>query len=419
MRRILVVCLLAAVSAGAATAEDVEARRAELWAKVDAVEANEEGLTEAERLQALIDISFDQTMLEHPEFGTMIGYPTGHDRWTDDSAEAHERREQESIRSLEVIKSLDRSELEGEDRLNYDLIMENLVDGVEGQRFKGEYMPISQMGGVQQNIARMLAMMPTASVEQYENILSRLSKTGERVEWTMSWLEKGLEVGITPPRITLRDVPEQVKNQLVDDPMQSPMLRAFTRFPADMPEEEQERLRQAAIDAFNEVVTPAYRSLYEYLVETYIPASRESIAMKDLPDGPEWYAFNVRQMTTTDMTPQEIHDLGQSEVKRIRAEMDRVIEESGFEGSFEEFTEFLRTDAQFYFDEADALLASYRDISKRADAQLVKLFGTLPRLPYGVEPVPSYAEKSQTTTYYERGSKEAGRPGTFFANSTT
>ena len=139
--------------------------------------------------------------------------------------------------------------------------------------------------------------------------------------------------------------------------------------------------------------------------------------MTDMPDGQDWYAFRVRQMTTTDMTPQEIHDLGLSEVARIRAQMDRVIEESGFEGSFEDFTEFLRTDAQFYFDQPEELLAAYRDISKRADPELVKLFGKLPRLPYGVVPVPSYAEKSQTTAYYQQGSLEAGRPGNFYANT--
>jgi len=125
----------------------------------------------------------------------------------------------------------------------------------------------------------------------------------------------------------------------------------------------------------------------------------------------------VRHYTTTSLTPDEIFNIGQSEVKRIRQEMDRIISETGFEGDFTAFCEFLRTDDRFFFDTAEDLLREYRDISKRIDPELVKLFGKLPRLPYGVIPVPSYAEKSQTTAYYEPGSAEAGRPGYFYANT--
>ena len=139
--------------------------------------------------------------------------------------------------------------------------------------------------------------------------------------------------------------------------------------------------------------------------------------MSEMPDGAAWYAHNVRVSTTTKLSPKVIHEIGLSEVNRIRKEMDDVIAESGLKGNFQEFVQFLRTDPQFYFTNANDLVVAYRDIVKRADPELIKLFGKLPRLPYGVLPVPAYSEKSQTTAYYEPGSLVAGRPGYFYANT--
>ncbi|MDX1503900.1 MAG: DUF885 domain-containing protein, partial [Thermoanaerobaculia bacterium] len=405
------------VLAAPVAAFDYEAERAALLERADDLKANTESLTDAERLQRFIDLYFEYTMLVAPEFATMIGHPTGHDRWSDNSLAENERQEADTRHALEVLQSIDRDALEAEDRLNYDLMMQSVKESVEGQRFRGELLAINQMGGVHQNVARMLAMMPAANVAQYENILARLRGVPELVDHTLEALRTGLEEGVTPPRVTLRDVPQQVENLLVDDPSKSAMLRSFASFPDSVPVAEQERLREEAYEVFTTAVAPAYRKLLAFLSEEYIPGSRESIAASDLPDGQAWYAYRVKQMTTTDMTPQEIHDLGLSEVKRIRAEMDRVIEASGFTGTFEEFTTFLREDPQFYFTEAEDLLTAYRDICKRADAALPALFGTLPRTPYGVTPVPEYAEASQTTAYYQPGSMQAGRAGQFFANT--
>jgi uncharacterized protein (DUF885 family) len=273
------------------------------------------------------------------------------------------------------------------------------------------------MNGVQQDVAQMLAMMPTGNVAQYENVVARLEGVPALVDQTIVLLKEGLQAGLTPPRVTLRDVPQQVRNQIVDDPRESPLLHGFSRLPESIPAGEGERLRVRAAAAYAAHVGPAYRRLYEFLVDRYIPAARESIAMRALPDGEAWYAWSVRHYTTTRLTPDEIHVVGLSEVERIRAEMDGAIAASGFTGTFHDFARFLRTDPRFYFEKAGDLLAAYRDICKRADPELVRLFGRLPRLPYGVKPVPAYAEKSQTTAYYEPGSPATGRPGYFFANT--
>ena len=403
--------------AAAGWATDVDAARQDVTERMSAIESNEEGLSEAERLSTLIDLYFEYAMVEFPEFATYLGIPGDHGRWADNSLEAMARRDADRVQGLEILRGIDRSQLEGVDRLNYDLLLEDEEEEVAAQRFLGEYLPISQMNGVQQNVATLLSMMPARNLEQYESILSRLRGVPTVVEQTLVRLEKGLAAGVTPPKVTLRDVPEQVKNQIVDEPLTSPMLKAFTEFPETVSQADQERLRSEAVGVYGEQIVPAFEKLHDYLVETYLPGCRESIAMSALPEGEAWYAHNVKSMTTTDLTPRQIHDIGLSEVRRIRAEMEGVKTEAGFEGSLDEFFEFLRTDPQFFFTEGEDLLTGYRDIAKRVDAELPKLFGHLPRLPYGVSPVPAYSEKSQTTAYYQPGSLEGGRSGTFFANT--
>jgi uncharacterized protein (DUF885 family) len=164
-------------------------------------------------------------------------------------------------------------------------------------------------------------------------------------------------------------------------------------------------------------MAPAFQKIYDYLVNTYIPACRESIAASALPDGAAAYAYHIRWETTVNLTPQRIHEIGLAEVKRIRGEMDKVIQSAGFKGSFHEFTEFLRTDPRFYYDKPEDLVNGYRIIAKKIDPELVLEFGKLPRLPYGVKPVPEYDAPSQTTGYYEPGSPEAHRPGYFNVNT--
>jgi uncharacterized protein (DUF885 family) len=375
------------------------------------------GLSDSERFQEMVGIAYEYTMLSFPEFATFLGDPRGQDRWSDRSVEMTKQREQDAKTFLAALDNIDRDVLSPTEQVNYDLLYDRQKRDIEGQQFPNDMMPLNQMQGVQQNIAQMMAISQPKNAKDYSNMIARLQKVPEVVDQTIAWMRKGMEAGITPPAITLRDVPQQIRNQLVDEPDQSPMLGAFKKFPASVDSLQQESLKKQAEAAFSEDVAPAFEKLLAFVENEYLPAARKSISMRDLPNGEAWYAFNVKEMTTTDLTPEQIHQIGLAEVKRIRGEMDEIITSSGFEGSFEEFLEFLRTDPQFYHETKEGLLREYRDIAKRADPELMKLFGKLPRTPYGVIPVPSYAEKSQTTAYYQRGSVEAGRPGNFFANT--
>lgn len=372
---------------------------------------------DAERLQQLFKLDWERGLRESPEFATEIGDPRFNDQWTDNSLEAIARRKRELQAPLQVIASIKRDKLSAADQLNYDLFKRNYELAVEGARFPGEYFQITQLNGIQQDIARLLEVAPHRTVKDYEDLIARLNGVPTVVEQTIVLLKKGLAAGITPPRITLRDVPQQAKNQLESNPAKSAFLLHFQSFPPEISGADQARLRRAAEMALQEKILPAFTKLHEFLANEYVPGARETIAMSDLPDGKAWYELSARASTTTKLTPQQIHELGLSEVKRIRAEMDKVIAEVGFKGSFDEFLNFLRTDKQFSYTNAEDLLRGYRDICKRADPELARLFGTLPRLTYGVLPIPDYAAKSQTTAYYQPGSPKAGRPGYFYANT--
>lgn len=373
--------------------------------------------SDSARLRQLFAQSWEYTMREYPEFATAVGYRGQNARWTDNSLEAIARRKRELNDPLNALRAIDRARLSATDQLNYDLFRHTYADAVEESRFPGELMPINQMGGVQQDVPSTIAQMPADGVREYEDIIARLRAVPALVNQTIVLLERGLAAGLTPPRITLRDVPAQAQNLVVDDAIKSPLLAAFTRFPPEVPAADQERLRSAAIAAYRDSVAPAFRKLSAFLRDKYVPGARTTTGIRDLPNGLTWYQVRARSSTTTDLTPEQIHAIGLAEVKRIRGQMDSVIAASGFKGSFVEFVQFLRTDPRFFWTTPEDLVRGSRELMKRIDPELVRLFGTLPRLTYGVSPIPSYAERSQTTAYYQPGSPRGRRPGTYFVNT--
>ena len=361
--------------------------------------------SEGERLHSLFRLHWTYNLDEYPELATYTGDPGRNHRWTDHSLEAYDRRNREMEIPARVLATIDRAALSASDQVHYDLFRRNAIESLEGRRFKGEYMPVTQMGGVQQNVAQYLMLMPYFQRTDVENAVARMEAVPQLVDQTIALLEKGVETGITPPRVTLRDVPEQVRNQITDDPAASPMLRPFQSLPPTIEPPVAETLRAAAARAYTAAVAPAYRRLLEYLETRYLPRTRETIAARDLPDGEAWYAFSIRQMTTTRLSAQEIHDIGLAEVKRIRAEMDAVMAGSGFDGTFQQFVGFLRTGRSVLL--SIGRRTSSSPIATSASAWTPSCQGSCDSpaaaLRRRAPPVPSYAEKSQTTAYYEAG----------------
>jgi uncharacterized protein (DUF885 family) len=390
---------------------------AEWTSAYDAIARDAGRTPEPERLRRFLDLHWSYLMQESPESATYSGFPGQNARWTDISAPAIARRKGELRRVRAAVDSFAPDRLGEDDRLWLELFGRQLHLDEEGLRFPAELLAVDQMGGVQQSVAQTLSIMPGARVADFEDMLSRLRAAPVLIRDTLPLLREGLRRGVTQPRVTLRDVPRQVLDQMPDDPAASPLFRRFAEMPDAIPGADRTRLRAAALAAITNGIYPAYRELLRLLEDEYLPKAREEIACNSLPDGAEWYAHAVRRSTTTDLSPRRIHEIGLDEVRRIRVEMDAVIARTGFEGDFAEFLRFLRTDRRFFYERPTELLAGYRDIAKRIDAELPRLFGRLPRLPYGVMPVPSYSERSRTTAYYQPGAWNFGRPGNFFANT--
>jgi uncharacterized protein (DUF885 family) len=379
--------------------------------------------------RAYLDADWKRWMSEYPEMATGVGFPGQNRRWTDDSPEGVAARKQHLKESLAALKSIPRDALPKQEQLNFDLYLELLNTAEEGLAYGDDpvpfrnvvppnlWMPITQLGGVQQGAAATIASMPKRTVADYEDILARLEALPAYVAEQQALLAEGLRRGYTPPKLMLRDVPKQISDLIPADSLASALLQPFTEFPMAISESDRTRLTDRAKSLYAAALAPAFQKLHDYVANTYIPACRDSIAATALPNGAASYAFHVRWQTTTTLTPQQIHEIGVSEVKRIRAEMDKVIDSTHFRGNFHEFTEFLRNDPRFYYTNAEDLVNGYRVIDKRIDPELAREFGKLPRLTYGVTPIPDFKAPSQTTGYYQPGAADVGRPGYFFVNT--
>jgi uncharacterized protein (DUF885 family) len=382
---------------------------------------NVDNLDEPARLRALFDECWAQEMSEFPERATSTGWRGEGHRWTDLSESAIFRRKGETAEIVTAARGIIRTALSNDDRLSLDLFLREHELRVEGHAFPGEYLPVSKMAGPHLGVPRTFSLMPSRTLGGLEDIVARLHGLSVHIDQAITLMTEGAARGLTPPRHTIADVPDQLETLIAGQRESSrdasPLLAAFADRPNAVDVADFEELHADARAAFRDSAEPALRRLQSYLTDQYLPSCRESTAWSELPDGAAWYEHLVRVFTTTDLTPKEIHEVGVDECARIRAEMDGAINDAGFSGTFEAFAEFLRTDPRFYFTDPDALLAAYRDIAKRVDPGLAGLFGTLPRLPYGVCPVPAHEAPSTTTAYYVRGSLAAGRPGWFFANT--
>jgi len=367
------------------------------------------------RLHALFKEEWEYTLREHPTFASSLGDRRYNDRWPDMSLAAIERRHQHDREVLGKLATIPFAELSEADKLNYTLFKKDYETDIEGHKFRFYLLALNQRGGIQ--TANELAdSLRFQTVKDYEDWVARLKGLPPYVEQTTALLREGIHAGIVHPKVIMQRVPAQIAAQIVDDPTKSLFFKPFTRFPDALPEAERERVVREATRAIADLVVPAYRKLNQFFTEEYLPACLDKVGIWQFPNGKEMYAFAARRYTTTNRTPEEIHRIGQDEVRRIRAEMERIIQQVGFKGTFPEFLHFLRTDPQFYYRTPEELLAGYRAVAKQIDPTLVKVFGKLPRMPYGVEPIPANIAPDTTTAYYRQPAADGSRAGTYFVN---
>ncbi len=370
---------------------------------------------EVAKLHQLFEDAWEQDMQESPVWASMLGDRRFNREWGDSSPEARERRYNMYQGNLQRLASIDREVLPEEELVNYELFEQEYQDRLEAHQFRTDLMPISQRGGIQ-TLDETGDRLRTQTLQDYEDWLARLSKVDQLMDQTISRMEEGIRTGHVPPKITMQRVPAQIKKQIVEQPEESLFYKPFREMPEAISKADQLRIQAQAQEIIKHTILPSYQRLYTFFTETYLPACSEEIGASALPNGKAYYEYRVKAYTTTDMTPDEVHQLGLSEVARIRAEMMQVKDEVNFKGSLAEFFTFLREDPQFYFEDPDDLLKEYQAVSKQIDPKLVQLFTKLPRMPYGIKVIPEAVAPDTTTAYYTRPAADGSRPGYYWVN---
>jgi uncharacterized protein (DUF885 family) len=334
------------------------------------------------------------------------------------------RRETEIARSRELagiserLAGIPRAELSADSALNFNLLQHLVAEGLEQVPFDFDRIAFQNDSGFHtlgDYLARTTAMVSRDDADAW---LARLEALPEYYARNVANLRRGIDTRFTQPAIVIDRVLEVARRQAATKPEDSPLLLPLARMPASIPAAAQTEFRARALTLVRDRILPAQRAFAEFLAREYAPAARPAIAWRTTPDGEASYRFLVRRETTTGMTPEEIHQLGQAEVSRIRGLMDATIQEAGFSGGFAAFLQMLRTDPRFYARSPEELLEKASEISKRADDGLPGLFGLLPRLPYGVRPVPADLAEGYTTGRYWPGSLALGQAGGYMVNTT-
>ncbi len=316
-------------------------------------------------------------------------------------------------RRLLTLKS---ARLKDADSLNRDLLLRAVSDDLDAAQFDLQRQPFTAYWSFSSFGASLANATVIRSKLEADAYLSRLRALPDYYDQELANARRGLATGFIQPRLVVEVALRTARKQASATPQESGLMKPFDKLPSTIAPEIQADLRAQLLAVVTDRVLPAQRRIASFLETEYLPRARKSLAARDLPDGERYYVAQVRRHTTTNLTPDQVHQIGLDEVSRIRAEMDKIIAEVGFKGDFSAFITYLRTDPKFYAHTREELLLYYRDIAKRIDPELPRLFGRLPRLTYGVKPIPEATEEGQTTAYYQGGSPNRGVSGTFAVN---
>ena len=369
--------------------------------------------TEVE-LTAIIDDHWQWTLTQYPERRLEYGDRSGNDQWTDMSLEAFKRRNEDEGRFVQRLEQIEPATLSADAQVNRAMLLRQLRDNLTEYE-DGLHLIALDMRSGPQHRHSMIDTLPMVSAQDHEDWLNRLRGLPEQLTQYQALLSEGISRDRTQAQIVMSRVPSQIANLITEQPNDSPFYRAFATMPEEIGSDTRASLQSAAATVISEQINPALRELLEFLESDYLPAARPP-GIGALPGGKHVYSRLAQHFTTTELTPDEIHEIGLREVARIRGEMKTVIDTVGFDGDIAAFNEFLRTDPQFYYETPEALLEGYQAVSKRLDPGLVNLFGKLPRAPYGVRPIPDEQAPDTTTAYYMRPAIDGSRPGWYYVN---
>jgi len=358
--------------------------------------------------------SWESGLADSPIYATMLGDKRFNKEIVSNSADEIEKRKLEAIDSYAEFKAFNIEDLSEGNKLNYMILDQDFRHAVESNKYPSHFMNLNQRGGIQ-SFYETGSRMVFSSYQDYKDWLIRLNKYSSNVKNANDNYKKGLELGYTQPKHITTYVLEQIESMVAAEISNNPYLKVFKEASLEVITEEQKNeLVLEAKELIENSLNPAYSDLAKFLRNEYIPNSRNSIGLKDVPNGSEWYEYLARYHTTTNLTPDEIHEIGLKEIKRIRSEMEEIIASVKWDGDFNSFLNFLRTDKRFYYDNAEDLFDAYLIMSKKIDPLLPMIFKDFQKAPYGVTEIPMESAPYTTTAYYNSPSK--GRPGFYYVN---
>ncbi len=359
----------------------------------------------------------EYNLKQNPLWAASRGDESAKGKLRDVSPAAYQDRKQELQKLIGELNSIQRDDLSADDQISYDMMLFQLEQEVAEIDLKTYEMPLNSEWGFHVGMAGLAQRVSFRTYEDYENYLTLLTQIPGHFQQNISNMEAGMARGFTVPKAVLEGYSDGIKAYIKDNATETAWFTPFNNFPKHFTEQQKQELVEQATTIIGQVVVPEYQNYLKFFEQEYLPNAKETIAAYDFPDGKAYYQNQVKLYTTLDMTPDEIHEIGLSEVKRIRAEMEQVIEDSGFEGTFPEFLEFLRTDPQFYAETPEELIKEASYIAKKMDHKLPQFFGKLPRQPYGVVPVPEAIAPKYTTGRYSGAPLDSTRAGEYWVNT--
>lgn len=369
----------------------------------------------SQALRQLFDDAWERDVREDPLTATHLGDHRYDALLPDLSPAAIARRDASEVGTLKQLHAMDRTGLSAQEQLSYDLFEHEYRARIATQPYKGYLYEIFSRDGLH-TLSETAELIAFDTSRDYESWIARLRAIGPYIDQSIVLLKVAIREKRTQPRAVLDRIVAPLASLASAKPEESAFYEPFERMPESIPPAERGRLAAEGHAAVEQVVLPAYRRLNDFFLKYCLPAGRSTVGIWDTPDGDAFYRERAAFHTTTSLTPQQIHAIGLEEVARIRAEMDRVIAKIGYQGSFDEFLRFLRTDPQFYYKTPEELFSAYATTAKRIDPQLVKLFGKLPRMPYGLRPIPATSAPNTTTAYYQEPALDGLRAGYYYVN---
>jgi len=369
----------------------------------------------------LLDAHFEQNLALHPLDATEFGDYRYNDQYANSIGPEHRARQHDlDSEFLARLAEISRADLSAAEQLSYDMFKLRLETALAGERFPEHLAPENQFYSATSSFVQLgsgSGLHPFDTVKHYDDFLGRVDGFVIYVDQAIANMREGVRKGITQPRVLMQKYLPQVQSQLVDSAEESGFYAPITNMPDDFSAADRERLTAAYKDAIENKIIPAYARMSNYMTDEYLAAARESVGMLDLPDGEAWYAHRVREITTTDLTPEEIHQIGLQEVERIHAEMRDVMQQVGFDGDLGAFFEYVNSDPQFFYTEPEQLIQGYNDMSAHIASLAPKLFTSFPRTPFEVRRVEAFREASASKGAYQSGLADGSRPGIFYANT--